>query len=63
MIDRTVVSCQTCHATFVLPDDPAALATAMTDFTDRHRRLQHWKLELIPSFDSELSSAELSQPV
>jgi hypothetical protein len=37
-----------CHATSLLPDEPDALASAMTDFIDSHHRMQHWDIELIP---------------
>jgi hypothetical protein len=48
MTSKALVSCQTCHETSVLPDDPAALAGVMTEFIDLHQRMQHWNFELVP---------------
>lgn len=58
MISKARVTCQTCHTTLVLPDDAGALAVAMTEFVDRHQRMQHWDFELVPPQELSDSAAE-----
>jgi hypothetical protein len=38
-----------CDTTLILPDEPAALAEAVTEFVETHNRMQHWKFEIIPA--------------
>ena len=53
MSRRSTVRCEVCNTTLILPDDPTALANVVTDFTDAHHRMQHWKIELIPGSDGD----------
>lgn len=48
MPSKSTVTCNDCHVTLVLPEEPQALALATTEFIEWHNLLQHYHFAIGP---------------